>query len=146
MLVKQTIDQNVGSASHQVVACITQLKTAWRLLTEAVEQARVRGAVLRIIVCHNLIRSESRDDFSHFFRKFRHAAYQSCKEQDIRLIIEMLDCGNREPLEVEKMMCEHKTDLLILSDAQPQMTLARWLPTRTERLKKTNLCPVLLVR
>jgi DNA-binding LacI/PurR family transcriptional regulator len=132
--------------NHQVVACITQFKSAWRLLTEAVEQASLRGAVLRIIVCHNLIRSGSKEDFTHFFRKFRHAAYQTCKDHDLRLIIETLDCGSREATEVERMMQEQKTDLLILSDSLPETALARWLPTRTERLKKTNLCPVLLVR
>ncbi|MBX3076915.1 hypothetical protein KF913_23600 [Candidatus Obscuribacterales bacterium] len=134
------------ATQHQVIACITQFKSAWRLLSEAVEQAEMRGAVLRIIVCHNLISSGSREDFTHFFRKFRHAAYQTCREHDIRLIIETLDCGSREASEVERLMQEQKTDLLILSDAPPDTVLARWLPARTERLKKTQVCPVLLVR
>lgn len=131
---------------HQVVACITQYKSAWRLLDEAVEQAQLRHASLRVVVCHNLMRAGAKEDFTHFFRKFRHAAYQACKDHGLHLIIETLDCGNREATEVEKLMTEHKTDLLVISDSTPETAIARWLPQKTERLKKTSLCPVLLVR
>lgn len=132
--------------AHQVVACITQVQSAWRLLAEAVEQAKARNAVLRLIVCHALIRSNSEEDFTQFFRKFRHAASQSCKENDIKLIVEVLDCGDREPTEVERQMREIKTDLLIMSDSLPESGLARWLPKKTARLTRTSLCSVLLLR
>ncbi len=137
--------ETIGT-EHQVLACITEVKSSWRLLKEAVEQARARQSLLRIIVCHRYLRARSNDEFAHFFGKFRHAALQICKENNLRLIIETLDCGNRESVEIERIIKEIDTDVLLMSDYSDSERLTKWLPTQTNKLKQTTSCSVMLIR
>ncbi len=138
--------QSTVVSEHQVLACITEVDNAWRLLAEAVEQASSRKASLRLVVCQTFIKDHTKDDFAHFFRKLRHAATQSCKDSDVRLIIEILDCGMREQVEVEKLISEKTTDLVILSDLTPNSFIGRLLPRRSAQLARSCKCSVLLVR
>lgn len=130
-----------------VVACITDQKTAWRVLFEAAEQARARSLTLRLIICQYLVsKSSSPEETRSFMIKLKHAAESTSSDAGIEVFIDTLDVGQKEFFLVNSILEESRTRLLVLTDSIPQNKLIRKLTRRVDPLVRSCKCSVMLVR
>ncbi|MGD9682461.1 MAG: hypothetical protein AB7W16_14845 [Candidatus Obscuribacterales bacterium] len=130
-----------------VVACITDQKTAWKVLFESAEQARARCLTLRLIICQYLVsRSSSPEETRSFMTKLKHAAESTSREAGIDVLIDTLDVGQKEVPLVSSILEESGTQLLVLTDSLPQNKLMRMLSRRVDPLVRSCKCSVMLVR
>ena len=133
--------------SNQVIACITNLRGAWKLLDEAIQQSSARCANLRLVICNGLIgKEDSPEGIKSFLAKLRHAAETKCRDSGVRLLIETLDCEGQEPSVVAKMVNQSNASMLIVSDSIPGSLIAKVLPRRSEAIVRATRCSVLLIR
>ena len=130
-----------------IVACITNQKSAWRVLYESIEQARLRSSGLRVIVCPNLIRKESSFEITQdFLSKLQHAAESSCREHGINLQIDTIDYGHNDVSSVPGLIDEGDTELLIMTDPPVKNKLFDLFIDKTKKLIRACHCSVMIIR
>ncbi|HMP51341.1 MAG TPA: universal stress protein [Candidatus Melainabacteria bacterium] len=132
---------------QKIVACITDERSAWKVLQEATMLAGEQCLGLRLIICQGIPGKESGPEAARsFIDKIRHAAEHGCRESGVNVIIETLDCGAREAARVKKIIEESGIELLVLTDSLPNNRFARLLSRKAEEIARGCNCSVLLVR